>query len=142
MISISKVFQIRVSGKRVPLKMNGVWESILVCFCWRASVPIWLKKLNLEWKIDRNSSVSLSLTLTINKKVKHYIRIKTHRSIVLKFWIENDVNFLCGWTQVSLVLYLSDKTLSVKSNGIKIFILSDTRMKALGEFIQNGRECP
>jgi len=42
--------------------------------------------------------------LTRNEKVKHYIRIKTHKSTTLKFWVGSDVNALCGWTQVSLVL--------------------------------------
>jgi len=55
----------------------------------------------------RNPSVSLSPTLARNEKVEHYIRIKTHKPIVLRFWVESSVNVLCGWTQVSLVLYLS-----------------------------------
>jgi len=32
--------------------------------------------VTLEGEMVRNLSVSLSFTLTINKKVKHYIRIK------------------------------------------------------------------
>jgi len=43
----------------------------------------------------RNLSVSLSSTFIRNEKVKHYIRIKIHKSITLKFWIESDVNALC-----------------------------------------------
>jgi len=35
--------------------------------------------------IIKNSSVSLSLTLTKNEKVEHYIRIKIHKFIVLEF---------------------------------------------------------
>jgi len=46
--------------------------------------------------------VSLNPTLAINEKVEHYIRIKTHKSIALRFWVESGVNALCGWTQVSL----------------------------------------
>jgi len=42
--------------------------------------------------------VNLSLTLTKNEKVEHYIRIKTHKPIVLRFLVENGVNNLCGWT--------------------------------------------
>jgi len=38
-----------------------------------------------------NSSVSLSLTLVRNKKVEHYITIKTHKPIVLRFWVESGV---------------------------------------------------
>ena len=38
-----------------------------------------------EWEIVRNPSVSLSLTLTRNEKVEHYIRIKTHKPIALRF---------------------------------------------------------
>jgi len=42
--------------------------------------------------------VNLSPTLAKNEKVEHYIRIKTHKPIVLRFWVESDVNNLCGWT--------------------------------------------
>jgi len=42
----------------------------------------------------RNLSVSLSFTLNRNEKVEHYIRIKTHKFIVLRFWVESDVNYL------------------------------------------------
>ena len=44
----------------------------------------------------RNPSVSLSPTLTRNEKVEHYIRIKTHKPIALRFWVESGVNILCG----------------------------------------------
>jgi len=40
--------------------------------------------------------VSLSPTLTTNEKVKHYIRIKTHKPIALRFWVESGVSVLCG----------------------------------------------
>jgi len=68
------------------------WE----CFCWKGSVPMWLKGLTLEWEIVRNPSVSLSPTLTRNEKVEHHIRIKAHNPIALRFWVESGVNFLCG----------------------------------------------
>jgi len=57
---------------------------------------MWLKGLTLEGEIVRNPSVSLSLTLTKNEKVEHYIRIKTHKLIALKFWVESGVNILYG----------------------------------------------
>jgi len=44
----------------------------------------------------RNSSMSLSPTLTKIEKVEHYIRIKTYKSIVLRFWVESAVSILCG----------------------------------------------
>jgi len=40
-----------------------------------------------------------------NEEVKHDIRIKTYKFIALRFWVESGINVLCGWTQVSLVLY-------------------------------------
>jgi len=43
--------------------------------------------------IVRNPSVSLSLTLSRNEKVKYYIRIKTHKFIALR-WIESGVSVL------------------------------------------------
>ena len=36
-----------------------------------------------------NSSMSLSPTLGRNEKVEYYIRMKTHKSIVLRFWVES-----------------------------------------------------
>ena len=76
-------------------------------FRWRGRVPVWLKGLTLEGEIVRNSSVSLSPTLTKNEKVEHYIRIKTHKPIALRFWVESGVNALCGWAQFSLVCCIS-----------------------------------
>jgi len=40
--------------------------------------------------------VSLSFILVRNKKIEHYIKIKTHKLIVLRFWVESGVNALCG----------------------------------------------
>jgi len=42
-------------------------------------------------------SVCLSLTLSKNEKVEHYIRIKVHKSIALKFWVKSGVNPLYVW---------------------------------------------
>jgi len=39
--------------------------------------------------------MSLSPTLIRNEKVEHYIRIKTHKPIVLRFWGESGVSILC-----------------------------------------------
>jgi len=55
-------------------------------------------------------SVSLSPILVINEKVEHYIKIKTHTLIILRFWVKSGVNILCDWTQISLVLYLPSIT--------------------------------
>ena len=54
------------------------------------------RKLNHIVGNVRNSSVSLSPTLTRNEKVEHYIRIKTHKPIALRFWVESGVSVLCG----------------------------------------------
>jgi len=32
--------------------------------------------------------------------------MKTHKHIILRFWVKSVVNALCDWTQVSLVLCL------------------------------------
>jgi len=58
---------------------------------------MWLKGLTLEGEIVRNPSVILSLTLARNEKVEHYIRIKTHKPIALRFWVASGVNALCSW---------------------------------------------
>jgi len=57
---------------------------------------MWLKGLTLEGEIVRNPSMSLSPTLARNEKVEHYIRIKAHKLIALRFWVESSVNTLCG----------------------------------------------
>jgi len=49
------------------------------------NVPMWWKEPTLEREIVRNPSVSLSPTLARNEKVEHYIRIKTHKPITLRF---------------------------------------------------------
>jgi len=68
--------------------------------------------------------VSLSPTLSKNEKVKYYIIIKIHKLIVLRFLVESDVNVLCGWTQVSLVLFLSNETPSIDLiSGIRAWVL-------------------
>jgi len=59
---------------------------------------MWLKGLTLEGEIVRNPSVTLSSTLARNEKVEHYIKIKIHKLIALRFWVESGVNALCGWT--------------------------------------------
>jgi len=38
--------------------------------------------------------MSLSLTWSKNEKVGYHIKIKVHKSIVLKCWIESDINAL------------------------------------------------
>jgi len=40
-----------------------------------------------------DSYIVLRLTL---EKVEHYIRIKTHKPIALRFWVESGVSVLCG----------------------------------------------
>jgi len=45
--------------------------------------------------------------------MEHYIRIKTYKPIVLKFWVESGVNVLCGWIQISMVFVLSSEISSV-----------------------------
>jgi len=62
---------------------------------------------NPEQRCVRNPSVSLSSTLTRNEKVEHHIRIKAHKPIALRFWVESGVSALYGWAQVSLVFVIS-----------------------------------
>jgi len=40
--------------------------------------------------------VSLSSTLAKNEKVEYRTRIKTHKLIILRFWIKSDANDLCS----------------------------------------------
>ena len=61
---------------------------------------MWLKGLTLEGEIVRNPSVILSPTLARNERVEHYIRIKTHKPIALRFWVESGVGILCSWAQI------------------------------------------
>jgi len=50
------------------------------------------KRLNLQ--TIGNPSVRLSFTLTKNENVEYCIKIKIHNPIVLKFWVESNVNDL------------------------------------------------
>ena len=68
------------------------------------------KKKKKTNRFVMNLSVSLSPILVINEKVEHYIKIKTHTLIILRFWVKSGVNILCDWTQISLVLYLPSIT--------------------------------
>jgi len=50
----------------------------------------------LEGEVVRNPSVSLSFLLARNERVERYIKMKTHKPIVLKFLVESGVNVLYG----------------------------------------------
>jgi len=76
-------------------------------FCQSITFRIIIIILSLE--SIRNPSVRLSLILGKDEKIEHYIRIKTHKLIVLKFWVENSINALYSWTQISLVFILRVK---------------------------------
>jgi len=87
MVLVSKVFLTRVLGKCVPLIRTAVqkrstrgWDASA-----RGEVSMWLKGLTLEGEIVKNPSVIISHTLARNEKVEHYIRIKTHKPITLRF---------------------------------------------------------
>jgi len=63
--------------------------------------------------------MSISFILSKNEKVKYHIRMKTHKLIVLRFWIGGDVNSLCvDLIHVSLMFYLSNNHLSKDSSVI------------------------
>jgi len=68
------------------------------CECKWSKFHRWkLNILNLKSKISsevENLNVSLNFILNKNEKVEHHIRIMTHKSITLRFWIENNVNTL------------------------------------------------
>jgi len=82
-----------------------------------------MEGLTFKGEIVKNPSVSLSPTLARNEKVEHYIRIKTHKSISLRFWVESGVNASCNWTKVSLVLYPLVNLLLCKPNMIVVGLL-------------------
>jgi len=45
----------------------------------------------IRTSVGNSPSVSQSPTLDRKDKVKHYIRIKTHNNIALRFWCKRDV---------------------------------------------------
>jgi len=61
--------------------------------------------------------VSINTTLARNEKVEHHIRIKTHKPIALRFWVESGismsyvVSLRSHWCCISSVklLYKPDK---------------------------------
>jgi len=52
----------------------------------------------------RYPSVSLSPTLSRNKKVEQHIRKKTHKLNPLRFWVEGGVIPLCGFGSVLILV--------------------------------------
>jgi len=54
-------------------------------------------------KFVEYSSVSLSPTLDKNEKVEQYIRKKTYKPTILRFWVEGGVIPLCGLTHLSFL---------------------------------------
>ena len=48
-----------------------------------------------------------------NEKVEHYIKIKTHKLVVLRFWVESSINVLCSWVHVSLVFVVLNESPSI-----------------------------
>jgi len=46
--------------------------------------------------VEGTPSVILSPILAKNEKVENYIRIKTHKPIALRFWVESGVSVLSG----------------------------------------------
>jgi len=49
-------------------------------------------------------NVSLSLTLSRNEKVEQHIRKKTHKLNALRFWVEGEINSLCGSSSSLIVV--------------------------------------
>jgi len=49
--------------------------------------------------------------LVRNEKVEHYIRIKTPKLILLRFWVKSDVNGSCGLAHILLMFVLYAETL-------------------------------
>jgi len=101
-----------VLSKRVSLRKTAVQKkkkkySWLRMFS-RENVPMWWKGLTLEGKSVTNPSVSLSPKLAKNEKVEHYIRIKTHKSIVLRFWM--------GWEWCQCLIWLDSGLIGVCSS--------------------------
>ena len=111
LILVSKVFLTEVSGKRVSYKcVNGdTSEGSWVMYSGLRMLPLEGECINvkeglsLEGEIVRYSSVSLSPRLGRNEKVEQYIRKKTHKPNVLRFWVEGGVIPLCGLTRFSFL---------------------------------------
>jgi len=66
-----------------------------------------LASLMLVFFFVRYLSVILSFTLGRNKKVEQYIRKKTHKPNVLRFWVEGGVIPLCGLALFSFLFEIS-----------------------------------
>ena len=75
----------------VPLKRTVIQKRTENEYLWLEILPLEeectnvVEGLTLEGEIVRNPSVSLSFILARNEKIEHYIRIKTHKPIVLEF---------------------------------------------------------
>jgi len=63
------------------------------------------EELSLEEEIVEYPSVILSPTLDMNEKIEQYIRKKTYKPNVLRFWIKGHV-ILCMFGPILILVYL------------------------------------
>lgn len=76
-----------------------------------------------RWLLVGNSSVSVNPTLCKNEKVEHRIRMKTHKLILLRFWVGSGVNPLY-WLDSGFIGIVSPNEFSHRNrpiSGIKAF---------------------
>jgi len=64
------------------------------------------EELLLEGEIVGYPSMSLSLILSKNEKVKQHIRKKTHKLNALRFWVEGSVILLYGFDSCLILVCL------------------------------------
>ena len=119
-------------GKRIPFKcVNGGTSGSFVikvlvfekCFRSRENVYQCGRDSHLRGRFVRYPSVSLSPTLSRNEKVEQYIRKNTHKSNVLRFWVEDNV----------IPLYVSSNFILVRSP--QLCLLEFFKKVLFGHFI-------
>lgn len=86
MIHVSKVFLTK-NSRYFLLRRRTIWDTRgWKCFCWENVTNV--EGTHLEEEIIGNPNVKLSLTFCRNEKVKHHLRMQTHKYIVLRFCVE------------------------------------------------------
>jgi len=123
------IFNKNKSPSFIKFLIKGYFNSMCLHLEWRIGflarqIALWLSLNNGKSSCSfPNSFIRFFndiISFTTSEKVEHYIRIKTYKPIVLRFWVESGVNVLCGWAHVSLVLYLPSGTPSIDlTSGIR-----------------------
>ena len=74
-------------------KSKSRYKNLECHFCHKTGH---IQKYCFKWKKKNKDKKGKQRENDHDEKVEHYIRIKTHKPISLRFWVESGVSVLCG----------------------------------------------